>query len=160
RRALAAGAQPFELIAPITLYMAHNDVRFFTWSDDECCLPHGATRAFLCDDTTHRLRLRAGDVVILEARKSTTTGERADADAQQRAAVRLTRVDPEAPLAGGVRGVPSLRHDPVTNQAFVEVEWSDADALPFALCISKRIGGVLVTDMASACANVAIADHG
>ena len=99
-------------------------------------------------------------MLVLEAKKSTTTGEAADADAQQRAAVRLTRVDPEAPLAGGVRGVPAVRRDPVTGQAFVEVAWSDGDALPFALCLSKRIGGELVTEMAGACANVGLADHG
>jgi hypothetical protein len=160
KTALAAGAQPFELLAPITLYTAHNAIRFFTWSDDECCLPQGATRAFLCDDAANRLRLRAGDVLVLEAKKSATTGEIADADAQQRAAVRLTRVDPEAPLTGGVRGVPALRRDPVTGQAFVEVQWSDGDALPFALCLSKLIEGQLVPDMAGACANVALADHG
>jgi hypothetical protein len=160
RTALAAGARPFELLAPITLYTAHNAIRFFTWSDDECCLPQGATRAFLCDDAANRLRLRAGDVLVLEAKKSTTTGEPADADAQQRAAVRLTRVDPEAPLAGGIRGVPAVRRDPITGQDFVEVEWHDADALPFALCLSKRIGGELVSDIAGACANVALADHG
>jgi hypothetical protein len=158
--ALEAGAQPFELVTPVTVYTAHNTLRFFTWSDDECCLPHGATRAFLCDDDANRLRLRAGDVLVLEARKSTTTGETADADAQQRAAVRLTRVDPEAPLSGGIRGVPAVRRDPVTGQAFVEIEWSDGDALPFALCLSKRIAGELVTDMAGACANVGLADHG
>jgi hypothetical protein len=160
KTALAAGAQPFELLAPITLYTAHNAIRFYTWSDDECCLPAGATSAFLSDDDTNRLRLRAADVLILEAKKSTTTGEAIDADSQQRTAVRLTRVDPEAPLTGGVRGVPAPRHDPVTGQALVEVEWSDGDALAFPLCLSKRIGGELVTDMAAACANVGLADHG
>jgi hypothetical protein len=158
--ALDAGAQPFELLAPIILYTAHNAIRFYTWSDDECCLPHGAMRAFLCDDDANRLRLRVGDVLVLEAKKSTTTGEAADADAQQRTAVRLTRVDPEAPLAGGVRGVPAVRRDPVTRQAFVEVEWNAGDALPFALCLSKRINGKLVTEMAGACANVGLVDHG
>jgi hypothetical protein len=158
--ALGAGAQPFELIAPITLHTAHNAVRFYTWSDDECCLPRGATQAFLADDDANRLRLRSGDVLVLEARKSTTTGLAADADAQQRTAVRLTRVDPEAPLVGGIRSVPSVRRDPVTGQGFVEIEWNSDDALPFALCLSKRIGGELVTDMAAVCANVALADHG
>ena len=160
KTAHAAGAQPFELLAPITVYHAHNTIRFFTWSDDECCLPRGATRAFLCDSASSRLRLRAGDVLILEAKRSPTTAEPADADAQHRAAVRLTRVDPEAPLDAGVRGMPDERRDPVTNQLFVEVEWGEADALPFALCLSTRIGGALVTDMAGVCGNVALADHG
>jgi hypothetical protein len=160
KAALTAGAQPFELLAPMTLYTAHNEIGFFTWSDDECCLPRGATRAFLLDDELDRLRLRAGDVLILEAKKSTTNGGAADADPQQRAAVRLKRVDPEAPLDHGVRGMPALRRDPVSGQAFVEIEWHSADALPFALCLSKRIDGVLVKEMAAACANVGLADHG
>ena len=56
--------------------------------------------------------------------------------------------------------MPAARRDPVTDQAFVEIEWGDADALPFALCLSKRIGGVLADDLAGACGNVALADHG
>jgi hypothetical protein len=158
--ALDAGAQPFELLEPLTLYRAHNEIHFHTWSDDECCLPKGATRAFLRDNDADRLRLRAGDVLVLEARKSTTTGETADADRRERHAVRLTRVDPEAPLSAGVRGVPAARRDLVTDQAFVEIEWGDDDLLPFALCLSKRIGGSLVTDMATVAGNVVLADHG
>ncbi|MDB5732068.1 MAG: hypothetical protein JWQ03_1963 [Variovorax sp.] len=158
--AIDAGAEAFELLQPATLHTAHNALRFHTWSDDECCLPRGATRAFLRDDDLNRLRLRAGDVLLLESLASTTTGEAADADRQQRHAVRLTRVDPQAPMNGDVRGVAPARRDPVTDQPFVEIEWSDADALPFALCLSKRIRGVLVGDMAGACGNVALADHG
>ena len=158
--ALDAGAQAFELLQPITLYTAHNALRFHTWSDDECCLPQGAVQAFLRDDNANRLRLRAGDMLVFESLASTTTGEAADADRQQRHALRLTRVDPEAPLEGGVRGVLPVRRDPVTAQAFVEIEWGQADALPFALCLSRRIGSVLFTEMAGACGNVALADHG
>jgi hypothetical protein len=157
---LNAGAQPFELLEPITLYSAHNDIAFHTWSDEECCLPKGSTTAFLCDDDANRLRLRVGDVLVLEARASTTTGERVDADRLERHAVRLTRVDPVAPLVNGVRGVSPARRDPVTDQPFVAIEWAAADALPFALCLSKRIGGVLYTQMAGVSGNIALADHG
>jgi hypothetical protein len=158
--ALDGGALAFELLHPITLFAAHNHLRLHTWSDDACCLPQGATQAFLRDDPLRRLRLRPGDVLLFESLASATTGERADADRQQRHAVRLTRVDPEAPLNNGVRGAPSLRSDPVTGQALVEVEWHGEDALPFALCLSKRIAGTLTVDMAGACGNVALADHG
>ena len=157
---LAAGAVAFELLAPLTLYTAHNRLRFHTWSDDACCLPQGATSAFLRDNDADRLRLCTGDVLVFESLASATTGEPADADRQQRHALRLTKVDPEAPLTAGVRGVAPARRDPVTGQAFVEIAWDAADALPFDLCLSKRIGGVLVADMAGACGNVALADHG
>ena len=154
---IAAGAQPFELLTPITLFSAHNRIAFHTWSDEACCLPRGATRAFLRDDAANRLRLRAGDLLLLESRASTTTGLAVDADALQRCVVRLTHVDPEA---SPTRAVPAPRSDPVTEQLFVEVHWHADDALPFDLCLSKVIGGVLVDHMASACANVALADHG
>lgn len=154
---IAAGAQPFELLTPLTLFNAHNRIGFHTWSGEACCLPRGATRAFLRDDATNRLRLRAGDLLLLESLASTTTGLAVDADAQQRCVVRLTHVDPEA---SPTRAVPAPRSDPVTEALFVEVHWHADDALPFDLCLSKVIGGVLVENMAGACANVALADHG
>lgn len=158
RALVAAGAQPFELLTPLQLYSAHNDLRFHTWSDEACCLPRGATRAFLRDSLENRVRLRAGDLLLLEARAGTTNGLAQDADAQQRHVVRLTRVDPEASAARA----PSLepRRDPVTEQPLVEVQWHAEDALPFDLCLSKVIDGVLVQDMGGACANIALADHG
>lgn len=155
---VAAGAQAFELITPVRLHSAHNDLRFFTWSDDACCLPRGATRAFLRDNPASRIRLRPGDLLLLEARAGSATGLAADADVLQRQVVRLTRVDPPAAADGTPSPVP--RTDPVTGQALVEVHWHAEDALGFDLCLSKVIGGTLVTDMAGACANVALADHG
>lgn len=155
---VAAGAQPFELLTPLQLYGAHNDLRFYTWSDEACCLPRGATRAFLRDDEANRLRLRVGDLLLLEARAGTTNGLAQDADAQQRHVVRLTHVDPEASPGRAPSPVP--RRDPVTEQPLVEVQWQAEDALPFDLCLSKVIAGVLVQDMAGACANIALADHG
>ena len=34
---------------PIWLYVAHNNIHFYTWGDQECCLPRGATTATLKD---------------------------------------------------------------------------------------------------------------
>lgn len=155
---LLAGAQPFELLTPARLHSAHNDLRLYAWSDEACCLPRGATRAFLRDTPASRIRLRAGDLLLLQARANTTTGLAQDADVQQRQVVRLTRVDPAAAADGSPSPVP--RTDPVTGQAIVEVHWHADDALAFDLCLSKVIGGVLVQDMAGACANIALADHG
>ena len=155
---VAGGAQPFELLTPVTLYSAHNDLRFYTWSDEACCLPKGATRAFVRDAVAQRLRLRAGDLLLLEARAGTSNGLPQDADPTQRHVVRLTRVDPEADAAR--QPAPTPRRDPVTLQPIVELQWAEEDALPFDLCLSKVIGGSLVQDMAGACANLALADHG
>ncbi len=157
-------AQAFELLHSVTLFRAHNEMQFYTWSDEECCLPKGATRAFLLDeqtwDPTVRLRLRVGDVLVFAEVKSPDNGAEADADPGRRHAVRLSRVDPPAPLEGNDRGVPVERDDPVTGRRFVEIEWDAKDALPFALCISKRIAGQFVTGMSVAWGNVALVDHG
>lgn len=147
RAALDSGAQAFELLQPLTLHSAHNAIGFHTWSDEECWLPEGATRAFLRDRDALPLQLRPGDVLVLEATAGKARGEAADADPAQRHAVRLRRVQP-------------MRHDPVTDVPYVEVEWAAGDALPFALCLSRRIGGVLRADLARATGNVALADHG
>jgi hypothetical protein len=47
--------EAFELLleAPqsvyLNLYAAHNEIRFYTWGDQQCCLPRGATSATLQD---------------------------------------------------------------------------------------------------------------
>ena len=151
----------FELRHDVSLVRAHNTIRFYTWGDEACCLPKGATRATLQDLNSLRLHLRRGDVLIFEERKGTGTGKAADADPVRRHAVRLTAVSPEAEEdAGGVRTAGDAVLDPVMGKPVVEIEWAAADALPFPLCLSKRISGVLRKDMSVAVGNVALADHG
>ena len=63
------------------LYSSHNEIRFYTWSDERCCLPAGATRATLLGGPSgvpgtpgHLSELRArdeeqdinGDVLVFE----------------------------------------------------------------------------------------------
>ena len=47
RDALAAGALVFETAHDATLDERLNRLSFYTWGDDGCCLPRGATRATL-----------------------------------------------------------------------------------------------------------------
>jgi hypothetical protein len=148
----SASAQPFELMHDLELHSSHNEILLHTWSGEECCLPKGATRCFLKDDPKHRLRLKRGHVLVFEEIRSPLNGQKADADPTHRHAVRLTQVSPEA---GG-----PLRTDPVTGDAFVAVQWGAEDAFPFPLCISARVEGSLITDIAVARANVVLADHG
>ncbi|HYY97573.1 MAG TPA: hypothetical protein VE642_03230, partial [Pyrinomonadaceae bacterium] len=39
---------------PAHFYEAHNEIRFYTWRDTECCLPRGATAATLLDGWRER----------------------------------------------------------------------------------------------------------
>lgn len=96
-----------------------------------------------------KLNLQVGDVLIFEEVISPTTGERADADLSHRHAVRLKTITPG--------------EDHLTGQPVVEIEWVEADALPFTLCLSaisaapdcERLENVSI-----ARGNVILADHG
>lgn len=137
----------FETLHDLKLNSAHNVISFYTWSDRECCLPKGATRATLLDQG---LTLTPGDVVIFEEILSPTTGLEADADPLHRCAVRLTSV--------------TKRKDPLDDTPVVDVEWHSRDALPFPLCLTAQVidptGAEKVREISVARGNVALADHG
>jgi len=131
------------------LHRENNEIRFHTWGDTECCLPAGATRATLRYDagTVHDdARLASGDVLIFEEVVSPTTGRAADADRERRCAVRLTAVE---------HGTDALDGTPIA-----EVTWHEADALPFALCVSAVLEGDELDAVSVARGNVVLADHG
>jgi len=169
-QALRSEPEVFETMHDILLFAAHNEVNFYTWSDEQCCLPKGATRATLQDDSTKRLRLRAGDVLIFEERLGPNTGLTADADPARRHAVRLTRVVPEATsvLDQQTREIDRtpgpLVTDALTSQAIVEIEWAAEDALPFPFCISAVTNAEHQTkalaNVSVALGNIVLADHG
>lgn len=158
-------------------YESHNEISFYTWGDAECCLLRGATRATLLDrwvevslppptqQTTlekgktpkeepqkreRSLHLQVGDVLIFEEVFGSKTGDKADADPTRRCAVRLTQVEP--------------REDPLTKDPIVEIEWAQADALPFALCLSARLHAALdcrvIENVSVARGNVILVDYG
>jgi len=82
---------------------------------------------------THRaLRLKVGDVLILEEVIGPKTGNAADADPTHRQAVRLTKVTP---------AIDPLYHPfgDDYGQPVVEIEWCAEDALAFPLCLSARM---------------------
>jgi len=166
----AAGGR-YEVFEPLTkpgvklyLYERHNEIPFYTWGEERCCLPRGATAATLKDgwkvyerweegDTPRprerSLRLKEGDVVIFEEIIGPGTGNPADADQAHRHAVRLTRAEPG--------------EDELYDQPVVEIEWSQEDALPFPLCLSA-VGPApaceLIENISVARGNAVLADHG
>lgn len=150
--AVRRAAPCFETMHDAALYTGLHRIPFYTWGNAECCLPRGATRATLEGD----LPLAAGDVLIFEEIRSPRTGLAADADPAHRQAVRLVRVTPGSdPLGGALLDPASTAATPVT-----EVEWHAEDALRFPLCLSARVGNVLVADVSVARGNVVLADHG
>ena len=94
----AAAATIFETMEPVRfLYAAHNEMSFYTWSDERCCLPKDSVSATLdYDGPDGPIRLMAGDMIIFEETSGPVTGIPDDRNPAHRHAVRLTRVLPEA----------------------------------------------------------------
>ena len=153
-RLLARADEVFETIEPVALFEAHNEMRFYSWGDNDCCLPKGATQATL---RGHFSKLKAGDVLIFEEVKGPKSGESADANPAQRCAVRLNHVqaweEPDVPLK-----------DPLTDEKITDIIWDKTDALPLPICVSSRAdkdhGEKLVSDVSVARGNLVLADHG
>lgn len=134
----------------VNLYSNHNCIRFYTWDNTECCLPRGSTKATLLEEKNKILSLKFGDVLIFEEICSPTTGKKEDTDVSHRHAVRLKTVS-------------EGKKDKLNGTKIVDIEWDEADALPFPLCISaiiKSDEGAQIHDIAVARGNVVLVDHG
>ena len=160
-------AQPlvFEPLHDAPLIPSHNRISFYTWQDDDCCLPKGATRATLSEGSD-RLLLIAGDVLIFEEVLGGANKDAPDADPKRRQAVRLVSVTPSAVPASDAPGAtrtPGVQvTDPLTGVGVVEIEWHADDALRFPFCISSAVPGKTTTakDCSVARGNVILCDHG
>ncbi|MFI2211444.1 putative baseplate assembly protein [Streptomyces sp. NPDC020141] len=139
---------------PLVLRPGHNTVRFWTWGEEVCSLPRGATAATLRDEWTDRARgarlleLGPGDLLVIEEVRGPRSGTPGDADPARRQAVRLTSVTPAV--------------DRLAGQPVLEVAWAREDALAFSLCLATRGGPRCrpVADVSVARGNVVLVDHG
>ncbi len=145
-KALAEQPAVFETMHNLTLNSAHNSISFYTWSDHDCCLPQGSTRASLLNDPP--LSLNPGDVLIFEEILGPITGVAADADPTHRQAVRLKTV--------------TQRTDELEGKSVVDIEWYPQDALTFPLCLTAQppSAGGQELPVSIARGNVVLADHG
>ncbi|MCX9189996.1 putative baseplate assembly protein [Carbonactinospora thermoautotrophica] len=161
----AATCEVFEPVGggDLTLYPEHNRIPFWTWGEEEGFLPEGATSATLRDEWAEpaagpgaagsgargrKLRLKPGDVIVIEEVLGRETGSPADADPAHRQAVRLTSVTPAV--------------DELYDQPVLEVTWDPADALAFPVCVRARGGPDCrpLGEVSVARGNVVLADHG
>ena len=149
RKARAAGVLVFETAHESTLHFALNELYFYTWGDEDCCLPRGATRATLEKNLEE---LQVGDFLVFQEVHSPTSSNDSDADRTHRHVVRLTRVQPGEDPSGGLFGTPPVDGPvPIT-----EIEWDASDALPFTLCISAP----QKPRVSVALGNIVLSDHG
>lgn len=144
----------FSTLHDLALFTEHNRFSFYSWGDERCCLPQGATRATL---KGHYPSLMAGEVLVFQEVLGPKTGREADADPSRRHAVRLTHVQAFA-------GTNQRLRDPLNQQEVTEIWWSETDALPFPFCLSAHTdashAGAPREDVSIALGNIALADHG
>jgi hypothetical protein len=150
KSAIDNGAKVFELMHDIDLFTAHNEMKFYTWIGEQCCLPRGATSATLTGDLS---TLKPGDVLILCEVLGPETGVAEDADPKHRHAVRLTEITLSHDILNESAGSPPES----TSFPVTEIKWDFSDALPFPLCISSQDG---TENISVALGNNVLVDHG
>jgi hypothetical protein len=153
--ALTGGARAFQTMFALTVTPELNELDFYTWSDEQCCLPLGATAATLVDNGAGAILAAAlkpnsptaGVVYLLfEEVLGPATGAAADADPTHRQVVRLTQATPGT--------------DPLDNTKIVDIAWDASDALTFPLCLSIVDRETASTSVSVARGNLILADHG
>ena len=171
-----AGVTIFEATARTGCDAALNRLWLHDFGGRACCLPRGATAAYLFATqgsgatlTAIRPPLRVGDWILLHEAKGPETGRAADADPARRVAVRITRIagatDPGFMAAlDDQAGEPRLRRvlaaaDPVLP--LLRVEWAATQAPDFPLTITGRDStGAALHCISQARGNVVPVDHG
>ncbi len=182
RKSVAGNYEVFEPMTEqtIRLYQSHNEIHFYTWGDDECCLDRGATSATL-----------VGELAEDDPPPDESPDE---CDPPQEAGESARQTQPDEPPALHLRegdvlifeevigpgtgntadADPAHRHavrltrvtastDPLTSLPIVEVEWAEEDALPFPLCIStlgQPPDCEIIRDVSVARGNIVLVDHG
>ncbi len=160
----------FETSHVLDVYTENNKIYFHAWGNLQCCLPGGATSAYVyaLNPANQNLivlpSLKEGDFLVFEEVMGPETGSQADADPDHRQAVRLISVIETEDtvyrdlLSGGelqVRGVAD------TAMPILKITWSNEDALGFPLCISAETReGELLRDVSVVRGNIVLVDHG
>lgn len=161
KNALPRAPQVFATLHQARLFGAHNAIPFYTANPrTNAVLPAGATRAFLQRTYSQRDEhgeisqarqvdhLQPGDVLIFDEIRHPQTG-RPQRDPKRRHAVRLVKV--------AYHTQPSTQGN-TTDLPPIEIEWAEADALPFALHIAPF--GSQQEPVSVAHGNIVLADHG
>lgn len=157
---LTQSALVFATLHDAELSAGHNEIALHAPNPrEEALLPAGATSAWLLDEVVDKAsnqrqlrRLQVGDVLILDQVLDPQTGK-ALHNPKRRHAVRLTKI------STNLR--PETERAEDRDQQLVKIEWSEADALPFALPIvpyGKNKNPKSPVTVARG--NIVLADHG
>lgn len=149
--------EPVDDPTPIQLYENHNRILFYTWGDQDCCLPKGAMSATLVDgravedepeiDVKQTAKPRKGRNKAAEEPPTKEIIYQRDLDGLQVGDFLLFE-EVIGPKTGNPADAdPTHRHvvrlktlertvDELYQQPLLEITWDEADALPFPLCLS------------------------
>lgn len=153
KKAIKGGAKVFELMHDVKLYEQHNTMYFYTWGEQDCCLPKGASEATLLGNFSN---LKRGDVLIFAEMLDPETGESPDADPGRRHAVRLTEVACDEDINLAYYLDPSDCSSEESTLSVTHIKWDKADATPFPFCISQNG----IENISAVLGNIALVDHG
>ncbi|MFE4359183.1 putative baseplate assembly protein [Kitasatospora sp. NPDC056800] len=183
--ARTAAVEVFEPLggADLVLHPAHNTIRFWTWGDQDCVLPRGATSATLRDDRPDTDPCPREDRPGAAPREDTAPpGDRPGTDKPEPRTRHLALrpgdllvieevlgprtgapadADPAHRQAVRLTSVTPLV-DELYDQPVLEVTWAPEDALAFPVCLSSHGGSDCgpIADVSVARGNVALVDHG
>jgi Baseplate J-like protein len=145
QQAITAGAVFFETMQDSPpLSASLSQLPLYAWSDKQSCLAPGATHATLAGACP---ALAPGMVLVLAEVTGPVTGDPADANPQNRQAVRLANV--------------AVTTDPMNGQPVTEIDWHAEDGLTFPLCVSSEAATAAGAGSVSvAWGNIVLADAG
>lgn len=160
----------FETTHVLDVYPENNKIYFHAWGNLQCCLPGGATSAYVYALNPANLNqivlpsLKEGDFLIFEEVMGPETGSQADADPDHRQAVRLISViETKDTVYRDLLSSGELQVRDVADTAMpiLKITWSNEDALNFPLCISAETReGDLLRDVSVVRGNIVLSDHG
>jgi hypothetical protein len=188
-------AGQYEVFEPIadesfSFYKAHNEINFYTWGNQLCCLARGATSATLlgewvvpeeldqvqrCDLDSETQSPSAKSVNLMQSAQKIQVTDLAIPKLNLRPGDVLIFEEVVGPKTGHPQDAdPNHRHavrlrtieadiDPLTHQPITHITWDDEDALPFPLCLSA-LGPPpeckVLENVSVARGNVVLVDHG
>lgn len=165
----------------ITFYPGQHEIRFYTWGNQECCLPRGTTSATLIgqwiEEPTPTEPSPCGPEEVGPSKTAAGTSEAPIApDLHLKPGDVLIFEERIGPKTGNPADAdPKHRHpvritritrvdDPLyPEQALTEITWDEEDALPFPLCLSAMgppPDCEIIENISVACGNLILVDHG
>jgi len=165
----------------VSFYKSHNSISFYTWDNERCHLPKGATSAtlFAPQDKPKKQHQQQAHHKHHHGPHDGGPPHHPVPMAASSLQLKVGDVLVFEEVIGVRTGFaadadPSRRHvvrltkvtygfDPLTNTPIVDVEWSDEDKLPFSFCVSTLglpPGCEALEDVSVARGNVVLVDHG